>query len=322
MISFIIIGKNIEPTIRNCFDSVFQFIKKNRINFAEVIYADSDSKDQSLKIAQTYDVKIVRLQGNLNAAVGRNEGAKVSKGDILFFIDGDMELSSGCYSYFFKNEQVLIYPFLRGILINKYYTRGFEKVIYSEPYVEGVATLNFYSRNISGGLFLIERKYWEQLGGMDDRFRSHEDADFGLRMAQNGVNQRVYNKLMVAHNMVSYYNISRIKQFLISDTLFYSGVLIRKHLLNKVYWFTFIRARYSLLILIIGLFLFLINFKAGIIVSLIYLFLQLTRTIKLYKSEPYFTFILLYKLFFDFYALLGFIFFFPVNRKYKVKYIE
>lgn len=322
MISFIIIGKNIEPTIRICLDSVFNFIKKNNISDYEVIYSDSDSTDNSVKIASQYQVKIVQLKGELNAAVGRNEGAKVSKGSLLFFIDGDMELIPDCFPLLFKNENQLVYPFLRGAVINKYYSCDYCQVIKEDVYTIPNNASDYYERNITGGLFVIERKYWEQLGGMDDSFSANEDSDFGLRMASIGIKQRVYNKLMVVHNMVSYYDLKRMRCFITTDRLLFSGVLIRKHLFNKTFIPTLIRSRYSLLLLTLGIISLLSNIKLSIFISNLYFLLQIMRSLRLYKSEPYFFFILIYKLFYDIYSIVGFLFYYPSNRIYQAEFTQ
>lgn len=320
MISFIIIGKNIEPTISICLDSVFNFIQKNSIINYEVIYSDSDSTDNSVKIASQYQVKIIQLKGELNAAVGRNEGAKVSKGDLLFFIDGDMELIPDCFPFLFKNENQLVYPFLRGALINKYYSHDYRQVIKEDVYAIPNDPSDYYERNISGGLFVIERKYWEQLGGMDDSFSANEDSDFGLRMASIGIKQRVYNKLMVVHSMVSYYDIKLMRRFITTNRLLFSGVLIRKHLFNKTFIPTLIRSRYSLLLLALGIISLLMSFKLFIFIFSLYFLLQIMRALPLSKSEPpAFFLILIYKLFYDIYSIVGFLFYYPSNRIYKAE---
>ncbi len=52
----------------------------------EVIVADADSKDKTIEIAKNYGCKII--PGGLPAR-GRNEGAKIAKGNIFLFMDAD-----------------------------------------------------------------------------------------------------------------------------------------------------------------------------------------------------------------------------------------
>src|SRR5574344_819167 len=56
----------------------------------EILIADAGSKDKTCEIAKNFGARVV--PGGL-PAVGRNSGAKYAKGDILLFLDADLELS-------------------------------------------------------------------------------------------------------------------------------------------------------------------------------------------------------------------------------------
>ena len=114
MISFIIIGRNVEHTIERCLNGVFNFIEVEKIDRSEVIYVDSDSYDRSLELASKTQARVLHLKGKLNAAIGRNVGAEHAKGDILFFIDGDMELLPGFLSDIVDESGKMKYPFCTG----------------------------------------------------------------------------------------------------------------------------------------------------------------------------------------------------------------
>ncbi len=64
-------------------------IKRQSFNDYEIIIADGGSKDNTVKIAKEYGC-IVIIGGLVS--VGRNNGAKVAKGDILLFLDADVVL--------------------------------------------------------------------------------------------------------------------------------------------------------------------------------------------------------------------------------------
>ena len=92
--AFIVIGRNEGIKIKKCLESIFTTIEKNSLESTEVIYVDSDSKDESIHLALSFnDVKVIKISGEINAAVARNEGAKQANADVLFFIDGDMEIN-------------------------------------------------------------------------------------------------------------------------------------------------------------------------------------------------------------------------------------
>ena len=81
-ISVIIPAKNEEKYIKRLLESLVSQTYKP----FEIIVADADSTDNTIKIAISYNAKIVK--GGLPAK-GRNEGTKVANGDYLFFFDAD-----------------------------------------------------------------------------------------------------------------------------------------------------------------------------------------------------------------------------------------
>ena len=64
-------------------------IARQKFRDYEIIVADAGSEDKTLDIAKRYNCRIVA--GGLPAK-GRNEGAKVAKGDLLLFLDADVIL--------------------------------------------------------------------------------------------------------------------------------------------------------------------------------------------------------------------------------------
>lgn len=85
-ISIIIPTYNEEEYLPNLLNS----IKKQDFTDYEVIIADAHSKDNTRKIAKDFGAIVV--DGGL-PGVGRNAGAKVAKGEILLFLDSDLELT-------------------------------------------------------------------------------------------------------------------------------------------------------------------------------------------------------------------------------------
>ena len=296
MISFIVIGKNIAHTVDLCFQSVFDFIQTNNISEYEVIYVDSDSSDSSVKLAQKYKIKIIIIKGDTNAAVGRNQGAAHSSGDILFFIDGDMEIQPNYYTAAFINDAKLKHPFCTGDLLNKYYDIGYNDLNESNYEFGEPLTDNSY-QHTGGGFFVIEKKYWEILDGMDERFGRNQDLDFYLRMSRIGIPALRYKELFAVHHTVRYFNKDRMQTFLKSKNLLYYGLLIRRHFFYKTFFYKFVRGRYSMIILLSAL----ININ----LLIVYLFVQLVRTAKNYNRDRKILLPLLLKIFSDFYCIVG-----------------
>ena len=63
-----------------------QIKKQNFNDELEIIVADAGSSDKTVEIAESFGCKVIK--GGITAK-GRNEGAKIAKGDILLFTDAD-----------------------------------------------------------------------------------------------------------------------------------------------------------------------------------------------------------------------------------------
>jgi len=92
LISVIIPVYNGSRTLRRCLDSVLQ----SAFPSYECIVVDDHSGDDSSRIAQSFGVRVIRLDGQQGAAYARNRGAEAAGGDILFFVDADVILPPDC----------------------------------------------------------------------------------------------------------------------------------------------------------------------------------------------------------------------------------
>ena len=86
ILSIIIPTYNEEEYLPNLLES----IEKQSFTDYEIIIADANSTDRTREIAEEHGCTIV--EGGL-PGVGRNNGAKVAKGEYLLFLDSDLELT-------------------------------------------------------------------------------------------------------------------------------------------------------------------------------------------------------------------------------------
>jgi len=84
-VSVIIPTLNEERYIESCLRSLKNQDYADKL---EIIVADGGSKDETRKIAEKYADKVLLVKRR-GISVGRNEGAKIAKGEILIFIDAD-----------------------------------------------------------------------------------------------------------------------------------------------------------------------------------------------------------------------------------------
>jgi len=319
MISFIIIGKNIEKTIAICMESVFKFINTNNIGACEVIYVDSNSNDKTLEKATKFPVRVFQVSGNVNAAIARNVGAKYAKGESLFFIDGDMELFSGFYKFVFDiNTQKLKYPFTNGYWEDRYYDGDFKFLHTNIPVLP--ATPEYIC--VTGGLMILERSLWEKVGGMDEKLIRHQDHDIGLRITALGFPAKRYNHLFAIHHTVKYTQKNRALNFYLSRALLSSGLLLRKHLFNYNYFLRYRNTVFYIAYLLITFLILFLNPGTGIVMFGFYILIQLVRVLKNINQEKNVLSSFLFKTLFSFYGVSGFLFYFPKNVKYKVTKIQ
>ena len=314
MISFIIIGKNEGLKLFKCFDSIFNTININNIKSYEVIYVDSNSKDNSIEIAQKFDeIKIFKITGKCNAAIGRNVGASESKGDILCFIDGDIEIVPSFFPLVYSKNTGLIHPFVSGKLINYFYDKE-GKLISKDPYLPDQR--DTYENLTMGFFFLITREYWFSVDGMKDIFRIGQDHDIGLRLKnKKGISILRKKEVAAIHYTIDYLQKDRMWHDLFrGNQVYHRGLLYRKHLLNPYVYQKVIKSDYTLLILILGI--IMIFFYSKLYILIFYLFLIFIKSIVISKnnSNRFFS-QYLYFIARDIANLIGFILFYP--RKIK-----
>ncbi|MCF8222807.1 MAG: glycosyltransferase [Bacteroidales bacterium] len=249
MISFIIIGRNEEKHLPKCLKSVFETIIKNSLRKFEVLYVDSQSTDNSTDVVKKYPfVKIIQLTGDVNSAVARNVGAKESKGNVLFFIDGDMEIVPSFLELVYSESGGMKYSFVSGQFVDienanssNYIGKAYHKI-----------EKNFKKQYTTGGLFLISKRIWDSVGGMRNKLKRNQDIDFGIRLAGNGVFLIRLSDVLAYHYTISYRNPKRMFKLIYSGDDLYRCELLRNNFLNKYQWRYFLRENYTMIFLIIA----------------------------------------------------------------------
>jgi glycosyltransferase involved in cell wall biosynthesis len=279
---------------------------------------DSNSTDNSINIARNYPCKIIQVSGEVNAAIGRNEGVRSSKGEVLFLIDGDMELIPGFHNFAFNpDSKNLNYPFINGYLCHKIYD---DKFIFIKTICEKILNKPIF-RNVTGGLMIVKRKFWEEIGGMDERLIRNQDLDFGLRMSKIGIKVKLLNELIAYHHTCEYFYKNRAKYFYLSKALLSAGLLMRKHLIELTYLKIFYQQVLNVLILISFFITLFLNFHVSLVLLISYFLIQLIRTLKSVRKERFLFRLFLYKFLFNFYCLVGLLFFFPDKPRYVVTHL-
>ncbi len=281
MISFIAIGRNEGWKLTKCLHGIFNTIKHYNLNNYEVIYVDSNSTDDSIKRALEFsELSIIKLTGTYNAAIARNIGAEKSSGNVLFFIDGDMEILPKFLPQVYDFKDGLKYSFVSGQLKNYNYNNTNTFINNSWQYKGVLKGDKYYST--TGGIFLIKRELWFLVNGMDSRFERGQDLELALRLAQKGHKILRKKEVIANHYTILYSHHSRIWKTLLSGNIAYSNsFLLRKHFLNPFVYSKTARNYYTLL----SLFCFgtLALLFQNILFLMGYLIVLLLKT---YKAKP------------------------------------
>lgn len=321
-ISFIIIGRNEGWKLEKAFKSVFDTISFLNIkSISEVIYVDSNSCDNSIEIASRFSsIDIIKItDDHYNSAVARNLGASYSHGDILAFLDGDMQIDPTFLSKIIDDKNSLIHDFVSGNILEYYYDENWNyiKKAYRTPDGNSYST-DKYSVHL-GGFFIIKRSLWVKLNGMDKTFKVLEDIDLSLRLLQYGIKSLRKKELAAIHHTISYAYSHRIKNNLLSFNYKFRGLLYRKHLLNKNLFKLIVRSEVTLFFLFLSSFLSI--YFGSILPMVIYPISVLFRSWYHSKKRFYSFWDILNILIRDITVFLSFLFFFPKNRCYNHQYL-
>lgn len=155
-------------------------IKKQNFNDYEIIIADAHSTDKTREIAESYGCIVV--DGGL-PAVGRNNGAKVAKGDYLLFLDSDLELTDDYLRnvlYEFKMERAGIAITQMTPLSNKIEDKLFHD--FANYFMISVEKIKPHGAGCYG--IIAKKELHEKCNGFDENLTFGEDTDYIERLAK------------------------------------------------------------------------------------------------------------------------------------------
>ncbi len=276
-LSFVIIARNQASTIVTCVDSVLTAARAAGLPAFEIVYVDSDSSDgtwQRVRDRFGERVRIVRLTGLMNAAIARNVGARVSTGDALFFIDGDMEIDPGFLPGAMDAQHRLVHPLITGQLPEKFYDGGGRFI------ADGPDRYKVHARGLRsevGGISLMTREAFESVGGYRPELRINEDLDLGLRLSRAGTQALALPHALAIHHTVEYFDWARLGRMLKDGSLFYPGAIFRRHWANPGYWPVLISHQRPTAVMVVSLLLALAVHPAWLLLYLSYVIVKNLR---------------------------------------------
>ncbi|PIZ58536.1 hypothetical protein COY23_00375 [bacterium (Candidatus Torokbacteria) CG_4_10_14_0_2_um_filter_35_8] len=315
-ISFVVIAKNEIFTIHKCISSIIK--AGNRANDYEIIYVDSASTDGTLEVVSDINsvkIRVFRITKNPNSAVARNIGIKHTKYDYIFFIDGDVVIKpnfakSAISEALESDETGIVFGKLKEIQYNDEH----KKIIKIVQDREKISKRSY--RKSAGGIFLTKKSIIDKVGNFDERLRVNQDWDFAFRVGKKYKILALPEK-MGTHHTVTYRDIKRIKNIILSGQRLYLGFLIRKYLLQPGIVFFIIKLVYG--VILGGIFWILLIFSfltSSLLLKLVcVLFIIIDILLGVRKERGNLVGRMVDHYIVPFFILAGFLFYFPKKKE-------
>lgn len=175
MVSVIIPTKNEEEYLPKLLDS----LKQQTFKDFEVIVGDANSTDKTVEIAQQFGAKVVK--GGM-CATGRNNGAKVAKGEVFLFLDADVILPADFIKKVLQEMQESKADFATALMepINKDWRNRISHSL-------GNFFYRFQSKGVTPGFCaVIKAELFKKIGGYDESLYVMEDFKFASEASKQG----------------------------------------------------------------------------------------------------------------------------------------
>jgi len=178
---------NCEKTIGTVLDCLFAAMSADYT--FEVVAVDDASTDGTAEICNKYPVNLIHLSENHGPAYCRNLGVRSSTGNVLLFLDSDIEFAPDLLGKMLGRladdaDLAGIYTLTSPDPLNRTFTSRYfalqEYLRFMDVIEGGCAAWSFISTRCG----LLRRSVFEETGGFNENFANaaYEDLEFSSRM--------------------------------------------------------------------------------------------------------------------------------------------
>jgi GT2 family glycosyltransferase len=199
----------------------------------EIIVVDDGSCDETLGIVSGFPCRVIALPLNRGPASARNQGARTAKGELLFFLDSDVSVTSTTLtdvaaSFASRPEiSALFCSYQRETIPWNFFT-DYKNLVhhYTHQTARGDAA------TFCGGFGAIRRKVFLAMGGFDENHRMLEDVELGYRLYQAGHKIFLNKTIQLTHHK-RYSLLGLIKSDLFGRAIPWTRIMLRKRIIRN-----------------------------------------------------------------------------------------
>ena len=191
-VSVVLCVRNEEEYIRDCIKSI---LSQTYEDF-EVIIVDDNSNDHTQNLIKEFDdgrIRYFRNEEWCGIAKSRNEGLRHTRGEYLFFTDGDCKVSN---NWIEEGLKLLKSPGCVGVEGRIYYVSKDYKPTFSDSVIKNISGGQFTTGNVA-----YKKSVVKAVGGFDERLERLSDRDIALKIMKFG-EIRFNAKMIVYHPQV------------------------------------------------------------------------------------------------------------------------
>jgi glycosyltransferase involved in cell wall biosynthesis len=191
VISIVVPAHNEARFLRGLLQSIQRFAPAG----VETVVVDNGSSDDTSSIAQNHGCRVTRLDRRAFPSVARNAGVRASSGDVLVFLDADIELTA--------EWGATLSAIVESLRASPMVVTGDQYHISQRPsWLERVWFDALRAKTptyIDGGNLITTRAVFDRIGGFAEHLETSEDVDFCTRAVSHGAQLQVNQGFRVFH---------------------------------------------------------------------------------------------------------------------------